>query len=161
MQTANVLHSLSIHLPRRARKADKKNGVSPERRSLLSVLTNAGSLSINHLPETEAVSAPAISRVVSPLESPGLVKRLRNRDDARTIPVHATAKGRRLMEAGRRRRLEAIAGELSQLSQCALITGRRRVRYCQLRRVIGRGGCTRKEKNLAHSTTCAGRMGKN
>jgi len=120
MQTANALHSLSIHLLRRAGKADKKSGISPERLSLLSVLTYMGPQSINRLSEIEAVSAPAISRIVSSLESLGLVKRLRDQDDARTVTVHATTKGRRLMEAGRRRRLEVIARELSQLNRCDL-----------------------------------------
>jgi len=117
MQTANALHSLSIHILRQARKADKKSGLSPERLSLLSVLTYAGPQSINRLSEIEAVSAPAISRIVSSLESLDLLKRVRNQDDARTVTVHATAKGRRLMETGRRRRLETIASELSQLNQ--------------------------------------------
>jgi len=116
-RTANALHSLSIHLLRRAREADKESGLSPERLSLLSVLTYAGPLSVTRLSELESVSLPAISRIVSALEERGLVKRTRSREDARAVSVKATAKGRRLMEKGRRRRLEIIARDLSQLSK--------------------------------------------
>jgi DNA-binding MarR family transcriptional regulator len=116
-RTANALHSISIHLLRRAREADKESGLSPERLSLLSVLTYAGPLSVTRLSELESVSVPAISRIVSALEASGLVKRARSREDARTVIINATNKGRRMMEKGRRRRLEIIAEELSLLSR--------------------------------------------
>lgn len=116
-RTANALHSMSIHLLRRARAADKESGLSPERLSLLSVLTYAGPLSVTRLSELESVSLPAISRIVSALEARGLVKRTRSREDARTVIVNATNKGRRIMEKGRRRRLEIIADTLSHLSR--------------------------------------------
>ncbi len=117
MRTANALHSLSIHLLRRARQADKESGLSPERLSLLSVLTYAGPLSVTRLSEVESVSLPAISRTVTALEERGLVKRNRSREDARTVIINATHKGRRIMEKGRRRRLEIIADELSLLTR--------------------------------------------
>ncbi|VAV99511.1 hypothetical protein MNBD_ALPHA05-1559 [hydrothermal vent metagenome] len=116
-RTANALHSMSIHLLRRARAADKESGLSPERLSLLSVLTYAGPLGVTRLSELESVSLPAISRIVSALEARGLVKRTRSREDARTVIVNATNKGRRMMEKGRRRRLEIIADTLSHLSR--------------------------------------------
>lgn len=122
MQTANALHSLAIHLLRRARTADKKSGLSAERLSLLSVLAYAGPQSVNRLAEIEGVSAPAISRIVSALEKLGLTERKRRSDDARSVTVRATPKGRKLVEAGRRRRLELIARELSSLSARELST---------------------------------------
>lgn len=122
MQTANALHSLSIRLLRRARAADKESGLSPERLSLLSVLAYAGPQSVNRLAEIEGVSAPAISRIVTALEALGLAQRRRRREDARSVAVRATAKGRRLVESGRRRRLEMIARELARLSAGDLST---------------------------------------
>lgn len=116
MNTANSLHSLSIHLLRRARIADKESGLSPERLSLLSVLTYAGPQSVNALSRIESVSAPAISRIVTALEALKLAKRQRSSADARTVIIQATAKGRKLMETGRRRRLEYIAEELKKLN---------------------------------------------
>ncbi|MEM9619038.1 MAG: MarR family transcriptional regulator [Pseudomonadota bacterium] len=124
-ETANALHSLCIHLLRRAREADKQSDLSPERLSLLSILTYAGPQTINRLAEMEQVSAPAISRIVTALEKAKLAVRKRDTDDARVVVVSAEPKGKRLVEDGRRRRLDIIAGELSALPQRDLDTLRR------------------------------------
>lgn len=116
-RAANALHSLSIHLLRRARTADRETGLSPERLSLLSVLAFAGPRTVGELAEIEGVSAPAISRIVSSLEATGFASRERSRTDAREVRVSATARGRRLMEKGRRRRLELIAHYLGGLDR--------------------------------------------
>lgn len=113
---ANALHSLAIHLLRRARMADKETGLSPERLSLLSVVAYGGPSKIGVLAEAEGVSAPAISRIVTALEEAGLVTRARPPGDGREVLVAATAKGRKLMEKGRRRRIELIAEEFYGLS---------------------------------------------
>lgn len=112
---ANALHSLSIHLLRRAREADKQSGLSPERLSLLSVLTYAGPQSATNLAQLESVSPPAISRIIVSLEKLGLVRKVRNLDDARGVTIHATAKGRKIVETGRKRRLLLIADEIGRL----------------------------------------------
>ena len=122
LSIANALHSLSIHLLRRAREADKQTDLSPERLSLLSILTYAGPQTINRLAEMEQVSAPAISRTVTALENASLTARKRDDNDARIVVVSATAKGKRLVEEGRRRRLDLVANELSRLPQKDLDT---------------------------------------
>lgn len=114
---ANALHSLAIHLLRRARSADEETGLGPERLSLLSVVAYGGAKNIGALAEAEGVSAPAISRIVKSLEGAGLVARTRAPGDAREVIVAATVKGRKLMERGRRRRIELIAEELQGLSR--------------------------------------------
>lgn len=116
-RAANALHSLSIHLLRRARLADRETGLSPERLSVLSVLVFAGPRSVGALAEAEGVSAPAISRIVSSLEATGFASRERSKGDAREVRVSATAKARRLVERGRKRRLEIIASELQKLDR--------------------------------------------
>jgi len=116
MQTANALHSLCIHILRRASQADRESGLSAERLSILSVLTYVGPQSIGGLAEIEGVSAPAISRHVSELGKLGLTKSNREKRDARSVKVSITRKGMKLVEKGRRRRLEIVAGELSGLN---------------------------------------------
>lgn len=116
-RAANALHSLSIHILRRARTADRETGLSPERLSLLSVLAFAGPRSVSALAEIEGVSRPAISRIAGALESQGLVDRDRDPDDGRGVVVRATAKARKLVERGRRRRVELIEKELHGLSR--------------------------------------------
>lgn len=118
-RVANALHSLSIRLLRRARAADRETGLGPERLSLLSVLVYAGPQSVGALAAIEDVSPPAVSRIVAALEAQGLAARAR---DGRMVTVRATAKGKRLMEEGRRRRLELIAKDLAGLGRADLAT---------------------------------------
>lgn len=114
-RTANLLHSLSIHLLRHARVADEESGLSPQRLSLLSILVYAGARTVGELAEMEQVSPPAISRIASALERSGLLTRRRDPTDRRLVRLSATARGRRLLEQARRRRLERVASQLERL----------------------------------------------
>ncbi len=115
-KVANRLHSVAIHLLRRARAADRETGLSPARLSILSVLVFAGPQTLSQLAAAEQVSRPAISRSARALVDDGLARRERNSLDRRSVRIHATVAGRKLMDAGRRRRLEHIAAELEQLA---------------------------------------------
>jgi DNA-binding MarR family transcriptional regulator len=114
-RVANQIHSIAIHMLRRARTADRETGLTPERLSLLSILAYAGPKSISELAAIEMVSLPAITRIVNYLESLSLVSRDRDSDDGRVVHVSATKKGLKLMEAGRRKRVENVANELASL----------------------------------------------
>jgi DNA-binding MarR family transcriptional regulator len=114
-QVANALHSIAIHLLRRARAVDRETGLSPQRLSLLSVLAYAGPKTVSELALAEQVSRPAISTLLTALEKQGLARRERSRSDARQVVIHATPKGRKLMERGRRRRVERLAADLATL----------------------------------------------
>lgn len=120
-EVANQLHSISIHLLRRARVTDKEGGLTPERLSLLSILAYSGPKSISELAAIEMVSLPAITRIVNYLESLELVSRDKKSDDGRIVRVTATKKGLKLMEEGRRRRVEHVARELSCLGNLELM----------------------------------------
>ncbi len=58
-RVANQLHSIAIHMLRRARVTDRENGLTPERLSLLSILAYDGPKSISELAALEMVSLPA------------------------------------------------------------------------------------------------------
>ncbi len=120
-QVANQLHSIAIHVLRRARVTDRQSGLTPERLSLLSILAYSGPKSISELAAIEMVSLPAITRIVNYLEGLGLVTRDRKSDDGRVVRVTATKKGLGLMEEGRRRRVEHVAEELSALKGLELM----------------------------------------
>jgi DNA-binding MarR family transcriptional regulator len=105
---------------RRARAVDRESGLSPQRLSLLSVLTYVGPRTVSQLADAEQVSRPAISTLLTALERKGLARRERSSADARQVLVHATAKGKRLVEAGRKRRVERIASQLGSLSAAQL-----------------------------------------
>lgn len=115
-RVANRLHSAALHLLRRARADDRASGLSPERLSLLSVLVFGGPCTASELARIEMVSRPAITRTLNALEAAGLVRREASPEDRRRRTVHATERGRKLVEQGRERRVRRIAAELDALS---------------------------------------------
>jgi DNA-binding MarR family transcriptional regulator len=102
------VNSLSIHLVRWAKRADAELGVPPARLSALSVLVFGGDRTITALADAELVTLATISRVVDGLEDMGLAKRVPNPDDARSVLIRATAKGRRVMARGRQARVDRL-----------------------------------------------------
>src|SRR6476620_7760438 len=99
---ADRMHSAAIHLLRRVRVADDQSmGMTPARRSALSVLVFAGPQSLSGLASAEQVTLPT-------MEKDGLVRRERGRGDGRVVRLHATAKARRMAEHGRERRLAVL-----------------------------------------------------
>jgi len=101
------MHSAAIHLLRRVREVDQKAmGISPARASALSVLVFGGARSLTELAAAERVTTATMSKLVTAMEAEGLARRYPDVNDARAIRIEATAKGRRILERGRERRLE-------------------------------------------------------
>ena len=115
-EVADKLHSAAIHLLRRLRAEDSAMELSAPRLSALSVVVFAGPVSLSDLAAAEQVRLPTISRLIKDLESEGLVKRVKSGSDARVQRVAATAKGKKLLQEGRRRRVSRLAAELAALS---------------------------------------------
>jgi len=112
---ADRLHSAAIHLLRAARRDDESFGLSAARLSAMSVVVFGGQLSLGSLAAAEQVRPPTMTRLVQGLEQSGLVERVRDRRDGRVSLVRATRKGKRLLEAAQRRRIETIAELLAPL----------------------------------------------
>lgn len=112
---AGELNSVAIHLVRRLRRADESLGVTPSRLSALSVLVFGGPRRLQELAEAEQVAGPTMSKLVAALEADGLVTRRPDPSDGRAVVLSATPAGRRLMERGRRQRVERLAAELRGL----------------------------------------------
>jgi DNA-binding MarR family transcriptional regulator len=113
---ADRLHSAAIHLLRRVRKADERSGVTPARLSALSVLVFGGPRRLTDLAQAEQVKPPTMTRIVAGLEADGLVRRRVVSGDARAVSLEATARGVRVMQEGRRRRVAHLAAALKALS---------------------------------------------
>jgi DNA-binding MarR family transcriptional regulator len=122
---ANRLHSAAIHLLRRARRVDTESQLPAPQLSALSVIVYAGPLTLGALANAEQVRPPTMTRLVGALEDRGLVTRQPDPDDRRVVRMVATAKGRRILEQGRDRRIAAIADDLAQLdaSDLAAVAG--------------------------------------
>jgi len=117
---ADRLHSAAIHLLRRLRKQDEAIGLTAARTSALSVVVFGGPVTIGQLAQAEQVSPPTMTRMLVGMERDGLLKRERDRDDGRVVWIRATPKGARILQEGRRRRVEALAAELAVLSASEL-----------------------------------------
>jgi DNA-binding MarR family transcriptional regulator len=121
-ELAGRLHSAAIHLLRRVRRTDALMGLSPARASVLSVLVFGGERTIGELAVVEQVRAPTMTRLVTGLEGDGYVERVADPRDGRAVIVRATAKGRRVLERGRRLRVEQVEAMLSGLTGAELAT---------------------------------------
>ncbi len=115
-ETADRLHSAAIHLLRRLRVRDRESGVGPAQLSALSVLVlGGGPRSLGELAEAEQVRPPTMSRIIAGLVRAGLVRRGKT-EDRRRVRLEATARGTRILQEGRRRRVESLAQALTSVS---------------------------------------------
>ena len=115
LAVADAVHSAAIHLLRGVRKEDERTGVGPARLSALSVLVFAGPMRLTELARIEQVKPPTMTKVIAGLEAAGLVRRRPDPGDARAARLEATARGTKLLQAGRRRRVARLGIVLQAL----------------------------------------------
>ena len=115
-ETATRLHAAAIKLLRMLRREDDASGMTAPRMSALSVLVFGGPLSLAELAAAEQVRAPTMSRLVEGLVRDGLVSREPVATNRRMVRISATEAGRRLLEAGRERRVRALVQRLERLA---------------------------------------------
>ena len=101
---------------RRVRREDEATGLTGARLSALSVVVFGGPLTVGQLAAAEQVRSPTASKLVTELEALGLVTRASSATDRRVTEVQATARGRWMLQAGRRRRVAHLASRLAGLS---------------------------------------------
>src|SRR6185312_7506066 len=101
---ADRLHSAAIHILRRVRREDPGMGLSQPRASALSVIVFGGPITLGALAEM------------------GLVDRVADPDDGRLVRIHATRRGKELLEAGRARRVGVLSRDMRTLSKRDLAT---------------------------------------
>lgn len=125
LELADALHSTAIRLLRSVRHVDQSSGLSPARLSALSVLVSAGPLTVGRLAAAEGVKSPTMTGIVDGLVAEGLAERRAASVDQRSVEVVVTAKGRRLFNAARKRRVEAVGSLLSTApeSELSLLAG--------------------------------------
>jgi len=113
--TAQALHSAAIGLLRSVRRADGSSGLNSARLSALSVIVFAGPITLGELAGAEQVRPPTMTRIVNALEEQGLVRKVRDKNDRRTVYLSATMKGKRLMIESRNRRIRPLADRIERL----------------------------------------------
>jgi DNA-binding MarR family transcriptional regulator len=117
MEVADRLHSAAIHLLRYARKQDVLSHEGPARLSALSVLVFGGPMTLGQLATAEQVKPPTMSRIVAGLKGSGLARIAEDTRDARRIRVSVTAKGERVLQQARQRRIRLLAEVLDEVSE--------------------------------------------
>ena len=116
------MHSAAIHLLRRLSREDAAAGRYASRLSALSVLVFGGSKTVTELAVAERVRVPTMSKMVSAMQEEGLVRRERHEKDARAVRLHATSKGRRVLEQARDARLSLLERLLADADERELTT---------------------------------------
>jgi DNA-binding MarR family transcriptional regulator len=114
-RVGDLLHSAAIHLLRKVRAQDRSTGIGPAQLSALSVLVFGGPRSLRELAEAEQVRPPTMSRIVAGLVGEGLVRK-KGTEDKRRMRLEATAKGTKILQEGRRQRVELLAQALERLT---------------------------------------------
>jgi DNA-binding MarR family transcriptional regulator len=117
LQAAEALHSGAIRVLRLVRAEDAHAGIGPAQLSALSVLVFAGEKTVGELAALEQVQPPTMSRVVDGLVQKKLAERVGSANDRRTVQITATPAGRKLLLAGRDRRVRALAKRFDDLSK--------------------------------------------
>jgi len=115
----DLLHSAAIHLLRKVRAQDRSAGIGPAQLSALSVLVFGGPRSLKDLAQAEQVRPPTMSRIVDGLERTRLLRR-KSTDDKRRMLLEATARGEKILQEGRRRRVEMLVRALQEFSTAEL-----------------------------------------
>lgn len=129
---ADRLHSAAIHLLRRLRIQDLASGIGPAKLSALSVLVFSGrALSLAELAAAEQVKNPTMSRLVTAMQRDGLVRTEAAKEDARSIQITPTSRGKALLFAGKKRRVDSLAKALSSLGKEQLGDMEKAVRLLQ------------------------------
>jgi DNA-binding MarR family transcriptional regulator len=98
------------------RREDPTTGLSAARLSALSVLVFAGPRPLGELAAAEQVRPATMTRIAQSLVEDGYARRAADPKDRRVVRLSATAKGRRVMQQGRERRVENLARLLGRLS---------------------------------------------
>jgi DNA-binding MarR family transcriptional regulator len=85
--------------------------------SALSAVVFGGPLSLGELAHAEQVKPPTMTRIVTGLESDGLVARKGDLRDRRLTLIQATPKGQKVLAAGRTRRVQKLASAVAVLDK--------------------------------------------
>jgi len=117
LRAAEAIHAASIRVLRIVRTEDTKAGIGPAQLSALSILVFLGPKTMGELADAEQVKPPTMSRIVDGLVRQRLAERSTETGDRRSLRIAATPKGKKLLLAGRDRRVRVLAKRLEALNE--------------------------------------------
>ena len=115
-ELASVLRLAVMRLARRLRAERADHSLTLTQIATLSTLDQHGPLTPGELADFERVQPPSMTRVLTTLESLGLVTRTPHPTDGRQHLMAPTARGAALLAEDRRRREAWLARRLAELS---------------------------------------------
>ena len=117
--TADVAARLRLAVARLQRivRQQAMGGLNLAEGSCLAVIDRHGPLSLSDVASRENLSAPSITKIVTRLESQGLIERLADRADRRVSLVAVSRKGSALLERIRSSRTAYLDRRLHELSE--------------------------------------------
>jgi DNA-binding MarR family transcriptional regulator len=92
-ELASRLAGLSTVLQRHLARVDSGEGLTRARLSALGLLVMGGPRTLGELAAAEHVRPPTMTRLVHAMEADGLVQRVPNPADGRSVVIHATSRG--------------------------------------------------------------------
>lgn len=118
------LRRVIIKLARQLNASSTGAGLTPSQASALGLIVARGPLGLGELGELEGLNPTMLSRVIGKLQSMGLIDRVRDPDDLRSVTVVSSAAGRRVDKQIKARRAAAISQwlELLGADQVAALT---------------------------------------
>jgi DNA-binding MarR family transcriptional regulator len=109
------LRRIVNRLARKFNASATEEGLTPTEASVLGLVAVAGLVSVRELIHLEMINPTMLSRVAANLERAGLVKRLQDASNARSVLVEVTAAGMRAHERIRGERAQAVLRSAAML----------------------------------------------
>jgi DNA-binding MarR family transcriptional regulator len=118
------LRRVIVKLARQLNASSTGAGLTPSQASALGLIVARGPLGLGELAEIEGLNPTMLSRVIGKLQSMGLIDRVRDPDDLRSVTVVSSAAGRQVDKQIKARRAAAISQWLELLGsdQVAALT---------------------------------------
>ncbi len=110
-----------VRVARRTR-ASHLGGITPSQLSALVTIESHGPLTPSELAQREYVAAPTMTRILAALQVAGLVERVPNPDDGRSIRIATTPAAARLLAEGRREHTALLASRMARLDEAQIAT---------------------------------------
>ena len=114
---ADDLVVTSINLIRWLRAEDAAPQLTGPQASALAIIVFAGGIKPSALAKLEQVKRPTIARTIGQLVDKELVARVDNPDDARSVFLEPTKKGKDVIKDGQLRRIQPLRQSLDKTSE--------------------------------------------
>ncbi|KAA9157781.1 MarR family transcriptional regulator [Amycolatopsis acidicola] len=116
-ETMTRLRQAVSRIARQLNNTATDEGLTPSQATILGVIARRGPINLTELAELEGLNPTMLSRMISKLDSEGLISRTRAPEDLRSAAVKVTKRGRTLEAKVRAGRAKVVARALDGLGE--------------------------------------------